>query len=460
MAKDFLSDDEMAALEGAGQAKDFLTDEEMAALESPSQEPAPLPGQGGAAQTALESFGDTATLGYLPQLQAMAEKPMAKVMDLVTGNDVAEHLPDYVDRRDENIARQEAQSKAHPYASAAGTLAGVGVSAALPGMGAAKLAKGASLATKIGTGAAQGAATGALYNPGDEKGVQDTFQVGKRAGNAALGAATGGLMAGAGAGVSRLAEKHRMIDRVKDSAGLSKSVKSEIDSALNKVTEKQVAPKADKLKELLQGKSVEVNPERLRGISPGLDNLASKMSGKVNEEGRRQMSATRAQRLKQLLDGRAQYGASKPFDNTAVAKGETAQKAADIVRRKLSDLDPQVGKLNDEMGEAIRLRNALRTKSASAPISAIRGEAGTDRGSLIDAVDKMAGSKLERLSGDIEDARKTLFKPSNIAHPLMLPGEALKAGKRAAGRTARIVEPATGNESLQAILQMIMEGKK
>lgn len=419
-----------------------------------------VPQDAGAAMTALESYGDTATMGYLPQLQALAEKPIAKAMDFMTGNDVAEHMPDYVERRDENIARQNAQSAAHPYASAAGTLAGIGASAVLPGIGAAKAAKGASLATKAGVGALQGAATGAVYNPGDEKGVVDPIQAGKRAGNAAIGAVTGAGLAAAGAGVSRLAEKHRMIDRVKDSSGLSKSVKADIDSALDGVTQKEIAPRADKLKELLQGKQVEINPDRLKGISPGLEGLASRMGKNLNEEGRREMSATRAQRLKQLLDGRARYGASKPFDNTAVAKGESAQKAADIVRRKLSDLDPGVGQLNDEMSSAIRLRDTLRTKSASAPISSIRGEPGTDKGSLVDAIDKMSGSKLEKLSNDIEGARHNLFKPEHLAHPLLIPGEMRKAAVRTAGRGARMAEPAAGPESLQAILQSIMEAKK
>lgn len=425
-----------------------------AAASAPKQEDA------GAGMAALESYGDSATAGYLPQLQAITEKPMAKALDFITGNDVASQLPDYVQRRDENIARQDAQSKAHPAASAAGTLAGIGASALMPGAAVAKATKGAGLAAKIGAGAAQGAITGAAYNPGDEKGVQNTFQVGDRAKNAVMGAAIGAPVAAVGAGVSRLADKHRMINRVKDSAGLSKSVKSEIDSALQGVSDKQIAPRADKLKQLLQGKQVEINPDRLQGISPGLDGLAKRMSSKVNDQGRREMSAPRAQRLKQLLDGRARYGASKPFDNTAVAKGESAQKGADIVRRKLSELDPQVGQLNDEMSEAIRMRETLRSKAASAPISSIRGEAGTDKGSLIDAVDKMGGSKLERLSGDIDWAKDHLMKPQNLVKPLEMPNEVRKGVMRGAGRGARMAEPAVSPTSLQAILQSILEAKK
>lgn len=440
-------------------AKPASADWKSRAMASP-QAPAENEG-GGAGMAALESFGNSAAMGYLPQAQAALEAPMAWIGDKLTGSDVYDNLPSYVERRDQHIARQEAQNKAHPGAALAGGAAGALASAALPGGAIAKGMKGASAAAKIGAGALQGAATGALYNPGDEKGVVDPLQAGPRAANAALGAGVGGLMSGVGAGVSRLAEKHRMIDRVKDSANLSKSVKQEIDQALAGVTEKQIKPRADQLQELLQGKSVEIAPDRIKGVSPGLDKLAELMAERRGVNGRTEISANRANRLKRVLDGRANYAASKPFAESAVVKGgETAKKGADILRGKLADLDPQVGKLNDEMAEAIRLRADLAKNSQSRPIASIRGEPGTDAGSKIDAIDKMADSNLETLSNDIGWARENLFKPANLFKPLEAPGELRKAVVRGAGRGARMAEPATSPTSLQAILQAMYELKR
>ena len=141
-----------------------------------------------AGQTALESYGNTATLGYLPQIQAAVEKPMSRLLDFATGNDVSESLPDYVERRDENLRRQDALSKENPKASLAGTALGIGATALAP-IGVA--AKGASTLGRVAQAGKIGAIYGAAQNPGDIEGEISPLQIEGRARNAAIGGALG-----------------------------------------------------------------------------------------------------------------------------------------------------------------------------------------------------------------------------------------------------------------------------
>lgn len=139
----------------------------------------------GAGQAALEHFGNAATMGYLPQLQAGLQPAMNKALDLVTGNDVY-HSDDstYLNRRDQNIDRQDTQKKEHPIASTIGTVGGIGASALVPG---AAIAKEASLGAKMLQGGKSGLMLGALANPGDTEGEIHPIQPAARLVNAGIG---------------------------------------------------------------------------------------------------------------------------------------------------------------------------------------------------------------------------------------------------------------------------------
>jgi hypothetical protein len=149
-------------------------------------------------QTALEHFGEGASLGYLPQLQAAAAKPIYAAMNAVTGQDVQ---PDnYVQERDRNIKRLAQEKKDNPRVAKASELAGglttgIATAGVLPEAGAAK-----TLAGKVVQGASQGAKVGALYgavaNPGDTEGQVDALQLKERAKNLGKGAVTGALVGG------------------------------------------------------------------------------------------------------------------------------------------------------------------------------------------------------------------------------------------------------------------------
>ncbi len=162
-----------------------------------------------AGMAALEHYGNTATMGYLPHLQAGVEKllpnPTADVDSKLEeqGFSVPSNDQSYLSARDENRKRLETESKEHPYASGAGTAAGVIAGAALP---AANIAKGATLGAKALAGAKTGALYGAIANPGDTEGEYSPVQLGGRAKNAAIGAGIGAAAPVAIEGVSRGAQ--------------------------------------------------------------------------------------------------------------------------------------------------------------------------------------------------------------------------------------------------------------
>lgn len=154
-----------------------------------------------AAQTALESFGNAASVGYLPQLQAAASKLMpdptadVKAKLEAQGFTIEDKDTSYIAQRDANIKRMQMQSAEHPYASAAGTVggaiaSGVAASALAPINAAARLGRMAQAAKG-------GAILGVAANPGDKEGEISPLQLKDRAANAVIGATLSGAGQGA-----------------------------------------------------------------------------------------------------------------------------------------------------------------------------------------------------------------------------------------------------------------------
>jgi hypothetical protein len=151
-------------------------------------------------QTFLQSFGDAATLGYLPNLQAASEKVTFPILNALTGEDI--QADDYVTAHDSYRKRQNELQEENPVASAAGTVTGVGSSLLIPG----GQAKGLSTGAKLLRSGAIGAGYGAAMNPGDVEG-ETGLQISDRAKNAAIGGVTGvageGLLQGANKLISK-----------------------------------------------------------------------------------------------------------------------------------------------------------------------------------------------------------------------------------------------------------------
>lgn len=142
----------------------------------------------------LEGFGQGAAMGYLPQLQAAIEPVQSKITDAFTGKNVSSDMPGYVQRRDENIKRQESLAKESPTSYYGGLLPGAVSGAMAPGAlvgGGVKAAEGAGILGKLAKGAVGGAAVGAAQNPGDKEGVVDPYQMEERLEGAKQGAAFG-----------------------------------------------------------------------------------------------------------------------------------------------------------------------------------------------------------------------------------------------------------------------------
>jgi hypothetical protein len=157
----------------------------------------------GAGQAFLESYGNSALLGYLPQVQALAGKlmpdPSGELDEKLRkqGFQIQQQKGTYIAERDKNLARQKKQGEEHPYASGAGTLTGLAAGFLVPAGAMAKAGQSMTYAQKVKAGAKLGALYGAAANPGDTEGEFSPLQVGDRLKGAAIGAATGGVLAGA-----------------------------------------------------------------------------------------------------------------------------------------------------------------------------------------------------------------------------------------------------------------------
>lgn len=165
----------------------------------------------GAGQAALEHFGNSASLGYLPQMQALASQltpdPSADTDAKLKAQGFKINQPQssYVSDRDENIKRLNQQSEDHPYASAAGTVAGA-IASGAAASGIAPI-NAASRIGRIAQAAKGGAILGAVSNPGDTEGqVAPGLQMSDRARNALTGGALGAAGQGAIEGLSAAAK--------------------------------------------------------------------------------------------------------------------------------------------------------------------------------------------------------------------------------------------------------------
>lgn len=161
-------------------------------------------------QAALEGFGNGASLGYLPQLQAAAEAPMTWAMDKLTGQNLYDELPDYTARRDENIARQERQKEESPWASRIGgglgaLTTGIATAGMIPATGAGfigPLTRTSAFANRLMDGLKAGALYGTLANPGDTQGKLQPVQPVDRLAHGAIGAGLGASGAAVGEGIA------------------------------------------------------------------------------------------------------------------------------------------------------------------------------------------------------------------------------------------------------------------
>lgn len=142
-------------------------------------------------KTLLDQAGNAILFGYGPEVVAGATKIVEPIREFLTGETLP--VPGYTKLRDDTYQEHNRQRKDNPKAAIAGTIAGSVASALLP---VGYMARGGTVAARIGRGAATGAAIGGVSNPGAKEGEIDPLQLGARATNAAIGGVTGAVVQG------------------------------------------------------------------------------------------------------------------------------------------------------------------------------------------------------------------------------------------------------------------------
>lgn len=332
----------------------------------------------------------------------------------------------------------------------------VGLASKVPGL--------ASLGrTGLRQGAATGAAEGLLTDPGED---------GSRTERMLWGSGLGSGLGLSGKFVSKAAEQADIFSRLNKS-GFAKDVKGEIDSALDKLLQRQVTPRKTELNRLLQGKTIELNPEYLKGFKRpatlgsvrqkgGLDRLANLLQQKAQRTGssRAPISGKSGQRLKEYFDSISNYSKQKPFSETATATGERSKAVADLLRGKLSSLDQRVSELNEPMSEALRLRQNIRATSESDPIGTVIADPSTSKGQQILELDDLAGTNLSRRGSNIADAKRLRIRPENLFGIEALKSIA-RAGKLGFGKAAKVTRADKAPEGTkEALIAKILDSIK
>ena len=164
--------------------------------------------KGNAAEALVQGFGQAATMGYLPQIQAATEPLIQGLMGDNTDAQLQAQgfkieQPTYTQRRDQIIKEQQQLAQESPIASTVGQVAG-GLTSGIATGGLFGGARAAGMAGRLGQAVKAGALQGAVRNPGDVEGEISLAQSGERLKNVALDAATGIVFQGGLEGIGSI----------------------------------------------------------------------------------------------------------------------------------------------------------------------------------------------------------------------------------------------------------------
>lgn len=294
------------------------------------------------------------------------------------------------------------------------------------------------------SGLKAGAMLGAAYDPGGEDVVDLSGRLERGIGGAVLG---GGLDL-LGAGRNYLAGGFRTRQAAR-SPGFSRGVKEEIDQTISDAYAKDVAPRAKELKSILENKRLELGSANVDAIGETFPNYAKKLRERMVTEypgegpPRITVPAERALRLRQKFDELADYRKQKALSGEAVSgkSSEQVRKAADVLRGKISDVDPRVGPLQQSQSKSLRIIKDVEGRSLD-PVALAKtrpGIQGGDTGSLIRDVENLAGSnRISKAGQRIRLAEK--MEPQMTMRPLQIPQEIFKAQTLGAGAVAAGLE--------------------
>jgi hypothetical protein len=306
-----------------------------------------------------QGFGNAASFGYLPQIQAATEPAIQKIMGLF-GDDVDEQIQEqgfvideapedsYVERRDKFIRKGQKLAEENPYSSAAGGVTGAITSGIATGGGLSSLlgtaGKTATMGKRFVDAAKTGAAIGAVRNPGDTEGAVDVFQVGDRAKNAVKDAATGLVIQGGLEGLKKVGEGVKSAGKNLKTYSQNKSLKAS--GAMLKDFRKAVGKK--KAGELGQT----AIDEKLVAMGDDIADTAKKSEAAVKESGKKigaiydkadDVTTLSAGDLRSLNDDFLQ-DASKRLEGT-IRGDEVAQKLEGVLGTIRGVKNPTFGQL-------------------------------------------------------------------------------------------------------------------
>lgn len=397
---------------------------------------------------------------------------------------------------------KKSKNEKNPISRGAGYATGALLPAGLAVKGVSTLGKLAGLSSLASGGVratgASGALEGLISDPGDGKG----FDLGERLKRAAVGGGAGASLAAILKPLEAAARQSKIFEkayRPGSKETLAEESQKEIKKALSSLIEKQVTPRKSALRRILPGKEVDFNPDLLRNTSRqaatgaprkkgGLDRLADLLERKAAAKQPSSMkevmgayarpssptvklSAPRAQRLKEYFDLRSDYANRGLLGEDALAKDEGANQIANILRRKISDLSPDVAKLNEPMSEALGVKSAVTRASRQNPVEFLRSQPFSSRGSLVSKLDQLAGSNLRGRGTDIAGAAKlqTAYDgPVTTMRDLFrdtkrITGKGIDMGQLAASKTAdllkipKVVRDAIGTSKKDAATLKILD---
>lgn len=285
--------------------------------------------------------------------------------------------------------------------------------------------------------------------------------------DAAAGVATGGMKA-AGQGLRALgrgavegtlggaAERQGVIDLVHSGKDLAPTAKSMIKETMQGITENSIQPKDVALRELLQGKTGQINPDIIAETFP---NYASKLASRrapdtiigpfgesiqtAGTAGPVEVPLQRLLRLKRASDSAAGYSkAAAPFQVAAASKNAAARQVADAARDQIYQQAPGSKDILADMGKDIKLRKFLGKKAESDPVGLLKSKAGTTKDSVLAAADDVAGTNLRGYGDKIESAVDLQMRPKNLVNPLGVAPELRKMATRGMIKTGAVAHDA------------------
>jgi hypothetical protein len=311
------------------------------------------------AEAALQGLGQASTLGYLPNIQAAAQKVTDPLFSAITGSEVEPES--YIEARDDATKRDAGLLKQHPGAYMAGQAAGT-LLTPTPGLGLAT--KGASilkggLATKA---ALQGAIGSALYNPGEVEGEISGLQLGDRAKQGFAGAVMGGGISKAGQALGSLAPKLKQASNFLTTSAMG-AQKGDFKRLLRKEELDEVAEFARKTGIVKLGNNVDDvvarSKEILQDAGPKIKQIYTQTQAIVNNP--KFLKNLKPADAKALLDSELMpKKIAKELGDELVKEWTGKAGGKQVLGRVLGELDQlkQLGKVTD-VDELLKFRRSV-----------------------------------------------------------------------------------------------------